>query len=609
MSTASGPQAAGKPPCDLVMKGGVTSGIVYPAAIYQISRFFDIKSVGGTSAGAIAAALTAAAQFRRLTDGDAGYQRLSGLPEFLGSEGRLGKLFAPNSSTKSLFALMARILAPCDLREKILAIVEAYPMLAALGAIPGLLYGIAAWNPTQPFVTAFQYVFVVLVLALGSAAASTAGLLLDLFRRLPNNCYGLVTGVEGNNDLALCTWLTHEIEETAGLHPGEAPLTFGMLWDLDVNAVHDSGHPPRLTERAINLQMVTTSLTEGRPYEFPTNTSRYYFKPDELRPFFPKHVVEWMILRSRKLPADAGPLPREMLPLPPIGDLPIIVATRMSLAFPILLSAVPLYSVDHNDTDPQEPQRVWFSDGGLTSNFPIAMFDAPLPRWPTLAINLGSPAPRKPDELVLLTESTRDGRLLHFQQIHGLLGFFAAIFSTMQNWTDNMQALMPGFRDRIATIVMLPGEGGLNLEMSHDMVTALRERGEKAGALLVERFVRPSVLSTQEPLSSWEGHRWTRLRVAFDTIRGCLAQFSSVWNVPRGRDAAYPDLISGSQHTIPNRSYPLGGGSLSQTGPQQARSLGNAISKLGHNLAAASSIERNFPNPPPILSVRPDLQK
>lgn len=38
--------------CDLVMKGGITSGIVYPLAVVEISKAFRLRSIGGTSAGA-----------------------------------------------------------------------------------------------------------------------------------------------------------------------------------------------------------------------------------------------------------------------------------------------------------------------------------------------------------------------------------------------------------------------------------------------------------------------------------------------------------------------------------------------------------------------------
>ena len=51
--------------CDLVMKGGLTSGIVYPSAIVELAKKYQFKSIAGSSAGAIAAAATAAAEFRR----------------------------------------------------------------------------------------------------------------------------------------------------------------------------------------------------------------------------------------------------------------------------------------------------------------------------------------------------------------------------------------------------------------------------------------------------------------------------------------------------------------------------------------------------------------
>ena len=46
--------------CDLVLKGGITSGVLYPPAIDEIAKRFTLCGIGGTSAGAIAAALAAA---------------------------------------------------------------------------------------------------------------------------------------------------------------------------------------------------------------------------------------------------------------------------------------------------------------------------------------------------------------------------------------------------------------------------------------------------------------------------------------------------------------------------------------------------------------------
>lgn len=50
------------------MKGGITSGVVYPKAVVRVARDYRIRNVGGTSVGAIAAALTAAAEHYRRTN-------------------------------------------------------------------------------------------------------------------------------------------------------------------------------------------------------------------------------------------------------------------------------------------------------------------------------------------------------------------------------------------------------------------------------------------------------------------------------------------------------------------------------------------------------------
>ncbi|CAN7212625.1 patatin-like phospholipase family protein [Phyllobacterium sp. LjRoot231] len=58
--------------CDIVMAGGVTSGIIYPGAVAMIARRYSFHSIGGTSVGAIAAAVTAAAEYGRRTGRNAG---------------------------------------------------------------------------------------------------------------------------------------------------------------------------------------------------------------------------------------------------------------------------------------------------------------------------------------------------------------------------------------------------------------------------------------------------------------------------------------------------------------------------------------------------------
>src|SRR6185436_6372079 len=76
--------------CDLVMRGGIASGLVYPRAIAKLAETYDFRSIGGTSAGAIAAAATAAAALGRRNGEDHFQSEIRELPETL-AEKRIGK--------------------------------------------------------------------------------------------------------------------------------------------------------------------------------------------------------------------------------------------------------------------------------------------------------------------------------------------------------------------------------------------------------------------------------------------------------------------------------------------------------------------------------------
>jgi len=60
--------AYAKASLDLTMEGGTTSGVVYPLAVCELATNFRFRNVGGASAGAIAAALTAAAELGRSSE-------------------------------------------------------------------------------------------------------------------------------------------------------------------------------------------------------------------------------------------------------------------------------------------------------------------------------------------------------------------------------------------------------------------------------------------------------------------------------------------------------------------------------------------------------------
>jgi hypothetical protein len=171
-----------------------------------------------------------------------------------------------------------------------------------------------------------------------------------------------------------------------------------------------------------------------------------------------------------------------------------------------------------------------------------------------------------------------------------------------------MQTVLPGFRDRIATIALAPDEGGLNLNMDAAMIGRLRQRGIDAARELIRRFAAPSELKPEAPVMSWEGHRWTRLRLEFETLSEHLERFSIAYAAPhQPHDVMYAQLIAtGDARAIPLRSYPLGGG---MAGRADAETLGSATESLAGKYAAATCIQSAIPKPTPSLVVRPNLDR
>src|ERR1700683_317428 len=86
--------------CDIVLKGGITSGVVYPLALTSLAKEYRFSSIGGTSAGAMAAAAAAAAEYGRQTGGP-GFDRLAQIPQEIGSN--LLALFQPTPTLKPVF--------------------------------------------------------------------------------------------------------------------------------------------------------------------------------------------------------------------------------------------------------------------------------------------------------------------------------------------------------------------------------------------------------------------------------------------------------------------------------------------------------------------------
>ena len=530
--------------CDLVMKGGITSGVVYPGAIDRLSHHYRFKNIGGTSAGAIAAAVTAAAEYQRRCSGSrAGFDLLKALPDELKAAVRPGQrkllsLFQPQPATQRLFSVLVHALNSGSTNQRILAMVTGAIRAYWQGAAGAALLALLAWGLGG------------LLAALLTLAVAGTGLIAwmtfkDITGPVVDNGFGLCTGLtQDAQHPALTPWLHSLIQRAAGRQPGDKPLTFGELWAAP-------GHPPErvplpvgTTRKSIDLQMFSTNLGHGRPYIFPLaepdeqgsrfrSRDRLYFSEAELARYLPPNVLDWMVAHGRAHVPEPGREDRDptaadaaalgLRELPPPQDFPVILAARMSLSFPLLFAALPLWAIDHDQVGRAPFRRCWFSDGGISSNFPMHLFDGLVPSWPTFGINLEDQIPGRPDTYLPDRYDTGYGeRWNRFDQegADGAArfgGFFSAILGAMQNWNDNALSRMPGVRDRIARVRLKPTEGGLNLNMEGDVIQAVAERGERAALALVARFVADS--AGGPPAQGWDEQRWVRLGVLLKMIQ------------------------------------------------------------------------------------------
>ena len=475
--------------CDVIMKGGITSGIVYPPALAEIASDHQLHGVGGTSAGAIAAAAAAAAELGRHSV-TGGFGLLEQLPDRLKEVDRHGRtrlfrLFQPQPDTRSSFALIWNLRSRSG-AGKILGLVTDLARMAA-GTTPiatPIILLITVTLAVGVLILAGPWSLLVGVpfVVIGVVVAGGVRLLKVVPDRLAENSFGLCNGMtpSGSGEPALTDWLHEQIQRLAG-HWDDGvdevtrrrPVTFGEL-----------------AARDIELIVLSTNLSRGTSETIPFREQIWAYRPEEFMELFPADVVEHLAAHARQPhdPAQAAELDRlGLIPLPPSEDLPIVVAARMSLSFPVLLSAIPLYGLTpKRDRTGWSVtfERNWFSDGGITSNLPVQMFDAVLPGRPTYGINLSGGATAdagNPAGDIWRPMTTGEGRVPPTSAITNLTSLLGGVFDTMQNWADNDNRRAVGFRDRICTVRLGPSEGGMNLDMPPSLIDGLVAKGRCAG--------------------------------------------------------------------------------------------------------------------------------
>ena len=449
--------------------------------------------------------------------------------------------------------------------------------------------------------------FLAFVMALLSAAvALLAALWSDIRWGLIDNRYGLCKGntVARPGDPAWLTglseWLHDGIQLSAGLKRSDPPLTFRDLWQAPSHPGAaprpcKSSDPPE--RRTINLQMLTTNVTHGRPYRLPLTdrSSRLFFRRSEWEGYFPTGVLN--ALESHAIPyaprdgsgsepAADHPSARDLLELP-VEDLPVVVAARLSLSFPLLFSAVPLWAIDFEALPKHRTMKCClFTDGGVSSNFPIHLFDAAVPRWPTFGFWLDRHPPYKykaGEDDVWLPKTNGQGRGDNWDRfdpaskafaepslngVDGLLakpttsasdwtaqlsaffGYLLGIGVSTKDWRDRSNMRMTHVRNRVVRLMLRSDEGNLNIGMPGKQLLDMAHRyGTQAGKAFVDRFGDKD----GQPSQAWSEQRWVRMNVLLNGLRELLTGMSAAvgWSL---RTVPLDQAISAAARNGPVRN-------------------------------------------------------
>ena len=459
--------------------------------------------------------------------------------------------------------------------------------------------------------------------------------------------YGICSGMarhksrSGRETLAMCEWLHAQIQALAGLAPGE-PLCFGDLWAASSRTAGRSraeafaelgaaDEDPVQARRAlrdgprdVELVLVASDLNRGQSVQLPflRDHGRFHFRKSDLGGLLPPEVVQWMVAHAPPIDLEGielhGVAPDDFCRLPPPEDLPILFGTRLSLSFPFLFRSVRLYILRRRQAGDDELAEVWLTDGGITSNFPLHLFDSPIPNRPTFCLNLlydadeFVPEPARtrgwqagleesdeeaeageareagaagaaeaaapagggePEQLVYMLR-TNYGRVSPYTRLAsgggfgGLVRYAFRVFDTARTWGDNQLLDVPGYRDRIVHIRMRTGEGGFSYDMAPQQIIDIQARGQRAGEVIARRFLPDAKDDPLHPGESlvlnWANHRMARFRSYLAGLELSAARFAAGWKVDFERAERLPSdphYVAPSLYWMIDHERAAGGGS------------------------------------------------
>jgi hypothetical protein len=621
------------------MKGGVTSGLVYPGAIAALANQYRLRNIGGTSAGAIAAVAAAAMEYGLQTGNpvdpritlanlprnvlaqrtDQGSTRLDAM--FSGDVGTSAILDAVKATLSGNPGKLLGLALPVFYGSRLFKALIQMIMVSVLQALA--CGGLAGWavhvRPTNPVFDAAVVMTIFMASLVGALGLNFQAFryrppvaLEDvdpLFRPIIDNGLGLSTGktdlqqtINQQSIPALIPWLHQTIQSLAGLPDDTADdvLTFGKLWNLGTHP-----EPSSLDPREIDLVLVCSDLNRLQSASFPflPDNQRLFYDPAAWERLFPKPVMDalatksWAVRDHNAMPDnlgygcgdlcealhDHGDLSQRLQLMPKGRDIPILVAARASMGFPGLFTPVPMWLLRW-EGEPKTPNqrrallsRVYLSDGGLTSNFPIHLFDAVVPSRPTFAINLLYPGDdlsieefqRKPstnsdaappapvnvrtvggtsepvamavwDDLMMPFDNKDQVKFYKGPASGGalsqLLGLMVRVAETSRTWGDVHLFNQTGTRDRTLHIRLTGEEGGFNFNMSPETIASIDWKGTQAGTVLACRFLKLGATDPlqdyQTPKLGWLNHRTVRINGMLAAHDLLAARFHNGWQPP-----------------------------------------------------------------------------
>lgn len=496
--------------------------------------------------------------------------------------------------------------------------------------------------------------------------------------------FGACTGMKAPESKlpGLTEWMHEGIQKSAGL-PLHSPLTFADLWAAP-GAPSASAHAKE--SRSIDFRAISTCLSHGRIYEFPQAPDEQptlFFRLSEFKRYFPKDIIDHLRRVSQRVevsqltwlqrqlferrtilardpsrnvlqrdtfaqsaqtssvalqrafdepedPANGHTDPD--LRFLPREEMPILVAVRLSMSCPILFACVPMVGINR-DAQPEDASlaRLWFSDGGIGSNFPIHLFDKAIPRWPTFALRILDIPPRSTSKgaplRTYLPYQHRDGaedNLLYplddgaftsLTAVKGNRGAFIrlmfSIYTSAKDGHDQSFGRMPDVRNRVVRLYLNRRTGNmLNLKLDPESICNLAlGTGARSGQNAVRAYLHEVAEQKYDWVSSWTDHRWVRMNMLIHGLREYLSGAGQAMN-SLGLAGARDQLSLLDQLAQAATKAPLASPSdseikLTAKHIEQIQQALQAIQELEEKLSKLDGALPYLPAPMPRLQFRP----